>query len=97
MIAQAMEADVEETTSEQLQRMLHDLSNLLTGILVTAGLLQLALQGDRRQHYAVEICAGGERGAILVREARDLITDPKDRLGEVTEHTDSASRKGFPA
>lgn len=71
---------MEEPTSEQLQRILHDLSNLLTGIMVTGGLLQLGLQGDRRQHYAAEICEGSERGATLVREARALLTDPEDRL-----------------
>ena len=94
-IAQASEAEVEEPNAEQLQRMLHDLSNLLTGILVTAGLLQLALQGDRRQHYAVEICAGSERGATLVREARALLTDPEDQLSEVAEQIDPATRDLF--
>lgn len=88
---------MEEPTTEQLRRILHDLSNLLTGILVTGGLLQLALQGDRRQHYAVEICEGSERGAALVREARALLTSPEDRLTEVTDHRNIESESRYPA
>src|SRR5512147_2263756 len=63
--AMRAEASVEEKSTDQLRHILHDLSNLLTGIMVTGGLLQLALQGDRRQHYAAEICEGSERGANL--------------------------------
>ncbi len=76
---------MEEPTTEQLQRILHDLSNLLTGIMVTGGLLQLSLQGDRRQHYVTEICEGSERGAVLVREARTMLTNPEDCIDESTE------------
>lgn len=75
---------MEEPLNEQLRHILHELSNLLTGILVTGGLLQLALQGDRRQHYAVELCEGSERGATLVREARSLLTSPEDRIPDTT-------------
>lgn len=77
---------MEEASTNQLRHILHDLSNLLTGIMVTGGLLQLALQGDRRQHYAAEICEGSERGASLVREARVLLTEPEDQINNVTEH-----------
>ena len=77
---------MEDPITEKLQQILHDLSNLLTGVMVTGGLLQLSLQGDRRQHYAIEICEGSERGATLVREARELLTDPEERLSVVTEH-----------
>jgi signal transduction histidine kinase len=81
-ISKPVEENVEEPLNEQLRHILHELSNLLTGILVTGGLLQLALQGDRRQHYAVELCEGSERGATLVREARTLLTGPGDRIPE---------------
>lgn len=76
---------MEEPNTRELRDILHELSNLLTGILVTGGLLQLALQGDRRQHYAVEVCAGSERSATLVRQARALLTSAEDQLQEVTE------------
>ena len=77
---------MDEQITERMQCILHDLSNLLTGIMVTGGLLQVALQSDRRQHYAAEICGGSERGAALVREARAMLADPDDQLGEVSEH-----------
>jgi len=81
-ISMQLEENVEEPLNEQLRHILHELSNLLTGILVTGGLLQLALKGDRRHHYAVELCDGSERGATLVREARTLLTTPEDRIPE---------------
>lgn len=74
---------MEEPANDQLRHILHDLSNLLTGIMVTGGLLRLALKGDRREHYAVEVCEGSERGATLVREARTLLTSPEQRIPEV--------------
>lgn len=57
----------------QLRHVLHELANIFTGVLVTGGLLQQSLAGDRRQKYAAEVCNGGERGAQLVREARSLL------------------------
>ena len=79
---------MEDTTSEQLRHVMHELSNLLTGIMVTAGLLQMSLQGDRRQHYASEICEGSERSAALVRETRAMLTPPEDRNPEAAKHMD---------
>jgi nitrogen-specific signal transduction histidine kinase len=64
---------LDQPKSRQLREILHDLSNVLTGISVTGGLLQLALQGDRRRHYAVDICAETERSAKLVRRGRSLL------------------------
>jgi signal transduction histidine kinase len=85
-----VEKSVEELVNEQLRHILHELSNLLTGILVTGGLLQLALKGDRRQRYAVELCEGSERGAMLVREARTLLASLGDRIPE---HSQGAEAK----
>ncbi len=70
------------TDGEQakLRSILHDLSNVMTGVLMSAGLLRLALRGDSREHHAVDVCAGLERGAALVREARSLVMPPAERL-----------------
>jgi hypothetical protein len=74
---------VNEAERDKLQFVLHELSNLLTGILVSGGLLRQQLNGDRRQHHAQEVCEAGERSAALVREARLLLTSPEERLQEM--------------
>lgn len=78
---------------DDLRRVLHDLSNTLTGLLMNAGLLAIALRGNERlRHYVDEITAGGERGAALVQEARAMLVDSGDgtgRKGEVTDDCDS--------
>lgn len=66
---------LEEPKNSRMREILHDLSNVITGISVTGGLLQSALQGDRRQHYAVDICVGTDRGAELVRKGRSLLAE----------------------
>lgn len=71
---------VDHGENMRLRHILHELSNLLTGVLVSGGLLRLALRGDRREQYAVELCEIGERGAALVREGRLLLTPPEERL-----------------
>ncbi len=73
---------------EKLRSILHDLSNVMTGVLMSGGLLRLALRGDGREHNATDVCDGGERGAALVREARSLVTPPDERI----ENVDSAER-----
>ncbi len=69
-----------ETEVRHLRHLLHELANLFTGFLVTGGLLHHALSGDPRQRYSNDLCEGGERGAALVREARDVVTAPEQRL-----------------
>jgi hypothetical protein len=76
---------VEDGEREKLRFILHGLSNLLTGMLVAAGLLRQAMAGDPRSHYADDLCESGERGAALVREARYLLTAPEERLQEASE------------
>ena len=73
---------MEDSEREKLRCILHELSNLLTGMLVSGGLLRQAMKDDPRSHYAGDVCEGGERGAVLVREARDLLTAPEERLHE---------------
>jgi signal transduction histidine kinase len=73
---------VEDGEREKLRFILHELSNLLTGMLVSGGLLRQAMKNDPRSHYADEVCEAGDRGAALVREARNLLTAPEERLQE---------------
>lgn len=68
---------------EKLRLILHDLSNVMTGVLMSGGLLRLALRGDGREHHATDVCDGGERGAALVREARGLVTPCAERLENI--------------
>lgn len=57
----------------QLRRILHELSNLTTGVLISTGLLTQFLRGDERQRYVENIADAGERSAALLREARALL------------------------
>lgn len=67
----------EDFDHEELRRVLHDLSNTLTGLLMNAGLLGVALRGNERlRRYADEITGSGERGAALVRHARSMLLPP---------------------
>ncbi|HEX6879007.1 MAG TPA: hypothetical protein VF135_01470 [Terriglobales bacterium] len=63
---------MQQGADERLRVILHDLSNLLTGMLISGGLLRQRLRGDSRERYADDICEGGERAAELIREARQL-------------------------
>ncbi|MGE5110454.1 MAG: hypothetical protein ACM3JB_06330 [Acidobacteriaceae bacterium] len=63
---------------ERLRSILHDLSNVMTGVLISGGLLRLAPHGDSRDRHAKEVCEAGERGAALVREARSLLIPPEE-------------------
>jgi hypothetical protein len=64
----------------QLRHLLHEMANVFTGVLVAGGLLQQALRGDSRQRYSDDICSGGDRGAVLVREARQILLAPSERM-----------------
>jgi signal transduction histidine kinase len=59
---------------QDLRHALHELSNIMTGLLMNTGLLSIALRGnDKLRRYAEDIAQAGERGAALVREARNLV------------------------
>ena len=69
-----------EDEVRHLRHLLHEMANVFTGILMTGGLLHQALEGDLRQRYTGEICTGGDRGAVLVREARQVLLAPSERM-----------------
>ncbi len=74
---------MKDAEQARLRSILHELSNVMTGVLVSGGLLRLALRGDAREQRATEVCDGGERGAALVREAQTLLSTPQERLSQV--------------
>lgn len=63
----------------ELRRLLHELSNVTTGMLMSAGLLEQLLAGDVRRRYCAQINEAGERTADLVRDARALLQQ-EDRV-----------------
>lgn len=57
----------------KLRTKLHELANLFTGVLMGGGVLCRALEGDRRAAYAESLCELGERGAVAIREVREVL------------------------
>jgi hypothetical protein len=76
----------------ELRRTLHELANLFTAILITSGLLKLAgSDAERLERYSRELLESGERGAVLVREARSMLTPAAERVESrtgITHHRD---------
>jgi len=71
---QNRQAEPDKFDTESLRRVLHDLSNTMTGLLMNAGLLNITLRGnDKLRRYAEEIAAAGEHSAMLVKEARNMV------------------------
>jgi signal transduction histidine kinase len=63
----------------ELRKLMHELSNVTTGILISSGLLAQLLAGDTRRRYCEQINEAGERTAALVRQARALLY-PEEHL-----------------
>ena len=86
------EATVQGTAVEdvlEIRRLLHDLGNVLTGLLITAGLLKnfvpLTGHGGR---YASDIEFSAERSAALVTEVRTRVHRVQASIsGEVCQRT----------
>ncbi len=57
----------------ELRKLIHELSNSTTGMLISSGLLAQLLAGDERRRYCEQINEAGERTASLVREVRALL------------------------
>ncbi|WP_041855809.1 hypothetical protein [Candidatus Korobacter versatilis] len=71
-----------------IRRRLHDLSNVLTGLLITAGLLKnfVPLTGNGGR-YADDLEASAERAAVLVNEVREDVHRLQALLQERSEST----------
>jgi signal transduction histidine kinase len=63
----------------ELRKLMHELSNVTTGILISSGLLAQLLAGDERRRYCEQINEAGERTAVLVREAHALL-NPEEQV-----------------
>jgi hypothetical protein len=55
---------------EAMRRQLHELANVLTGVMISGGLLAQYLEGKALARYASGVCEGCERGCNMVRELR---------------------------
>ena len=53
--------------------LMHELANVLTGVMISGGLLAQYLEGNALGHYAEGVCDGCERGCGLVRELRSQL------------------------
>jgi hypothetical protein len=51
----------------------HELANVLTGVMIAAGLLSQYLEGGSLALHAEDICQCSERGSALVREIRSQL------------------------
>jgi len=71
-----------------IRRLLHDLSNVLTGLLITAGLLKnfVPLTGNGGR-YADEMEASAERAAALVGKVREEVHRLQGMIRERSEST----------
>jgi signal transduction histidine kinase len=65
--------DLNQARCLELRKLMHELSNVTTGMLFSSGLLMQLLAGDERCHYCEQINQAGERTATLVREMRALL------------------------
>ena len=64
---------LDSTQVVAMRRLLHELANVLTGVMISGGLLSQYLEGQTLAHYACGVCEGCERGCNLVRELRGVL------------------------
>ena len=56
-----------------MRHLMHELSNILTGVMISGGLLAQYLEGNGLRRYAAGVCEGCERGGALLRELRSQL------------------------
>ena len=56
-----------------MRHLMHELANVLTGVMISGGLLAQYLEGNALRHYAAGVCDGCERGGGLVRQLRSQL------------------------
>lgn len=57
----------------EMRSLLHELSNVLTGLMISGGLLAQYLAGNVLRPYAAGVCEGCERGGVLLFELRSRL------------------------
>ena len=84
----------------ELNEVVHELNNVLTGILVSSGLLEQRLEpGSPLRRYAAGIREGGESGVKLIRELQAYSFSRKNtimtaRKGRRTREGANADHRG---
>jgi hypothetical protein len=58
---------------QAMRHRLHELANVLTGVIIAGSLLSKYLEGGSLGQYSSDICEGSERGCTLVRELRSQL------------------------
>ena len=79
-----------QSQPQQINRALHDLSNTLTGLLMNAGLLSLALRSSERlRRYADDIHESATHSADLLRQVRLMLDSSLDGAPALTDECDA--------
>lgn len=76
-----------------MRRTLHELANILTGVMISGGLLMEMLQEDKLRQHARGLCENGERGRQLVWELRGHLLTVAE-AGEESGGSPSRSKGG---
>ena len=58
-----------------MRRLMHELSNVLTGVMISGGLLAQYVQENALRQYAAGVCEGCERGCEVLRELRSRLSN----------------------
>ena len=83
------QSEIRQAQSQEMERVLHDLSNTLTGLLMNAGLLSLALRSNERlRRYADDIHESATASADLLRRVRIMLDGGGTAMGTACEVTD---------
>jgi hypothetical protein len=61
---------LDDAGAAAMRQRLHELANVLTGLVIAGGLLCERLEAAELRRYAADIRESGERGSALVRELR---------------------------
>lgn len=77
-----------------IRHCLHELANVFTGVMIAGDLLSLHMVEGPLQHYASDICIGGERGCSLVREIRDQLLGACDEAEAASQSAPSVRTLG---
>jgi len=62
----------------RLRKIMHELSNVATGLLISAGLMAQSSPPSELRRYCEQISEAAERGAELVRESRRLLRQARE-------------------
>jgi hypothetical protein len=83
------QSEIKHAHELEMQRVLHDLSNTLTGLLMNAGLLSLALRSNERlRRYADDIHESATASADLLRRVRIMFDGGSMTIGTACDVTD---------